>query len=225
MPHPVFLGLYWDETAQAYKPMRHDKETSGLICAPNRSGKSTKSTFNIGLTYPGTLFWSCPKGEAAAVTGRYRKTLGPCHFIDPFGVLDELTYPPGSKLAGVSVAEHLKIEKARYNVLLPMLDTRNDPTTYAGLLADAVIMQDARNSYFTSGSRQLLQGDMEHRAAQVQLVQAVTEAEAAARRRPPTLVDVYDALTLPLEEFQAYMLYVRENSPAANARTVAATYL
>ena len=181
-----------------------------MLCAPNRSGKFTRSTAINGLTYKGPLVWVCPKGEAAAVCGRYRQSLGPCHFIDPFGKLEKLAYPPWSRLAGKTVAEHLTMQKARMNPMLGLKKPGNDPSDYAGFLAEGFIKQDARNAYFTQGTRQAVVAVMEHLSATV---------------KNASLVDLYNALTLPEDHFQVFMRRVMESSPSQNARKIAADFV
>jgi len=100
---PLFLGFKWDARAGLWRRLKWDKESSLLLTAPPGSGKFTRFIAPNLLTFPGSVLVYDPKGEAAAVTARYRRTLGPVYVIDPFSVLQKLGVAERLRAQGVTL--------------------------------------------------------------------------------------------------------------------------
>lgn len=79
---------YWD--ASLAEPIWYPSaDAHGLICIPTRGGKFRDYQAQMLATWTGSCFVIDPKGQAAAVTARYRKeVLGQdvC-VLNPFGIL------------------------------------------------------------------------------------------------------------------------------------------
>jgi len=99
----IRLG-YWDKTfaETLYYPAG---EAHGLLCSPTRGGKFRDVIAQILLSFEGSCFVIDPKGQAAAVTARYRRDVlkQDVYLLNPFKILpDELgrfchaTYDPVS---------------------------------------------------------------------------------------------------------------------------------
>lgn len=62
--------------------LRFKGEGAILVAAPMGSGKGVGIVIPNLLDYPGAVICTDPKGENAAITGRYRETLGPVFKLD-----------------------------------------------------------------------------------------------------------------------------------------------
>lgn len=91
MPAPSRIRLgYWDKTfaETLYYPAG---EAHGLLCSPTRGGKFRDVIAQMLLSFEGSCFVIDPKGQAAAVTARYRRdVLGQeVYLLNPFKILPE----------------------------------------------------------------------------------------------------------------------------------------
>lgn len=77
--------------------------------APTRTGKGVGAIIPNLLTADRSVICIDPKGENAKIAGRARKSFGPVHVLDPFGVtgLPSAAFNPldGLDVAGLDVAE------------------------------------------------------------------------------------------------------------------------
>src|SRR5260370_21033773 len=82
----IRLG-YWDKTCK--DPLSYAGDAHGLLCCPTRRGKFSCVLAQILLTAKHSCFVIDPKGQAAAVTARYRRdVLGQdVKLINPFKIL------------------------------------------------------------------------------------------------------------------------------------------
>lgn len=69
---------------KAWRYLRFDRDGHLLTFAPTRSGKGVGCVIPNLLDHPGSVVVTDIKGENLAVTGRWRKNLGPVHAIAPF---------------------------------------------------------------------------------------------------------------------------------------------
>lgn len=195
MSERMYFGWFHDDRTGQWRRVKYDGENSLILTAPPGSGKFTRQIAHTLLTYPGSVFVFDPKGQAYAVTARYRRTLGKVHALDPFGVL--------AKKLGIATPT------SRFNPLA-LLDPASDEfTADVGLLADAIIIQSSTARYFSDGARQLVQGIIEHERCM---------------RPDASLVDVYRMIRQSDTDFMEYMLAALAHSPSENARDIAAVY-
>jgi type IV secretion system protein VirD4 len=80
-----YIGRYHDRTTDRVGPKIQFPGTEPIIViGRNRSGKDIAiGTYNALRLRGTSLFWFDPRGEAAAIAGPYRRTLGPTFFINP----------------------------------------------------------------------------------------------------------------------------------------------
>jgi type IV secretion system protein VirD4 len=90
----LYFGYVKDDRTGLWRRVKYDGENSMILAAPPGSGKFTRQVAPTLLTYPGSVFVFDPKGQAAAVTARYRRTLGDVYVLDPFDVLLKLGIKP-----------------------------------------------------------------------------------------------------------------------------------
>ena len=106
MKEGIRIG-YWDKTFA--ETLSYPAAAHGLLCAPVRTGKFRDVIAQILLSFKGSCFVIDPKGQAAAVTARYRKEVmgqDVC-VLNPFNILPD----------------YLKnIRHARYDPLTSQLD-------------------------------------------------------------------------------------------------------
>jgi len=67
-------------------PVAWDGESHLLTLAPTRTGKSHLQIIPTLLTYQGSAVVLDPKGELVRHTARWRRSLGPVHVFNPFGM-------------------------------------------------------------------------------------------------------------------------------------------
>jgi type IV secretion system protein VirD4 len=102
----IRLG-FWDKTLS--EPLNYPAgEAHGLLCSPTRGGKFRDVIAQILLSFEGSCFVIDPKGQAAAVTARYRRDVlkQDVYLLNPFKILptylgrfDHASYDPvASKL-------------------------------------------------------------------------------------------------------------------------------
>lgn len=135
----VFLGASALPKFKGYifSPVHSAPESHTLIVAPSGTGKGTSVVIPTLLLYKSSLITIDPKGENAAITGRYRREqLGhTVHVINPWGML-----------AGVYARNGLK--QATFNPL-DVLDPRDaNIVSTASSLASAICHQEVANDSF-----------------------------------------------------------------------------
>ena len=67
-------------------PLHYTGDRHGLTCAATRSGKGVSTLIPNLLARDGSVLVIDPKGENAAITADHRRTLGPVHVLDPWGI-------------------------------------------------------------------------------------------------------------------------------------------
>jgi type IV secretion system protein VirD4 len=80
---------YWDQTFK--EVLSYPGDAHGLLCAPSRAGKFRDMLCQVLLSFAGSVFCIDVKGQAAAVTARYRKdVLGQdVYILNPFNILPD----------------------------------------------------------------------------------------------------------------------------------------
>jgi type IV secretion system protein VirD4 len=74
-------------TRRARQPLADPNQEGHWLCvAPTGSGKSASFAIPQLLSYPGSIIAVDIKGELAATTARYRRSLGEVLILDPFGL-------------------------------------------------------------------------------------------------------------------------------------------
>jgi type IV secretion system protein VirD4 len=121
------LGVWYGAAEGAPRvanPLRYSGDRHRLICAPTRSGKFVACVGPLLLNDPDSSALVVDiKGEAAAITGEWRKKAGPIHVLDPWG----LSGHPG----------------ASFNPLELLKPDSPDLAEDAAMLADALVVEGA----------------------------------------------------------------------------------
>lgn len=88
MKTKIRLG-YWDKSCT--QPLSYPGHAHGLLCSPTRGGKFRDILCQILLSFPGSCFVIDPKGQAAAVTARYRRDVlkQDVYLLNPFSILPD----------------------------------------------------------------------------------------------------------------------------------------
>ena len=126
------------------RKIRYGGDQHILVFGPNGKGKGTRVLMPNLLQMSGSsLVVVDPKGELAAVTAEYRRTLGRVVIINPFGVL----------------ADRPRYEDLRSNGYNPL--ARLDPAAKsfnaeASLLADAMITSESKDPHWSQSARALV---------------------------------------------------------------------
>jgi type IV secretion system protein VirD4 len=115
-----------------------------ITLAPTRSGKGRDILVPALCSYPYSMAVVDPKGELAAITGRYRATLGRVVYLDPFQTLRGLGK---------------KIKTSRYNFFKLLNPKSLEYYAYSQKLASALIWQEGRGeNFFVDGASGLCAG-------------------------------------------------------------------
>ena len=137
-PSPILLGRYWNtETGEIGDPLPYEGERHALLFGPNGSGKFTRILApNLLSLENRSLVVIDPKGELAAVTADYRRTIGDVVILNPFGLL-------GLPSSGFNPLAYLNPQA---------------PTFYddAAAIGDALIKIEGNDPHWPTSARALL---------------------------------------------------------------------
>ena len=142
----IRLG-YSDDTCK--DPLSYPSgEAHGLLCSPTRGGKFRDVIAQILLTFEGSCFVIDPKGQAAAVTARYRKEVlkqDVC-VLNPFNILPEYIGPD-------------RVRHAQYDPLKSKLRL-DDPNMAADAdnLAEGLMPHSGSEVHWIDSARMLCSG-------------------------------------------------------------------
>ena len=145
--HPWELGPGWDWTPGMVMLGRWERRVLGrdddrhvVTVAGSRAGKSTTVLIPNLLHYPGSVVVLDPKGELARATAAARARMGQRVFVlDPFGEtgIASASHNPFSEL-GMGRSEHVAADAAQ--------------------LADALIINNAKDPHWTDSAKNLTRG-------------------------------------------------------------------
>jgi len=112
-----YLGRYRDEKTGRIGPkLQMPGSEPVVIIGRNRSGKDAGIGSYNGLQLAGNKSWFVldPRGEAAAITAPYRRTLGPVYIINPFGVLTDIAGYRDLRSDGFNALTALNADSPRF---------------------------------------------------------------------------------------------------------------
>lgn len=156
------------------------KRGHGLCFCQTGGGKNTNLITSALLTYAGSAFVLDVKGENSWITAPRRRAMGQRVVnLDPWNVINE-TY-------GYRVKSPEK--RHRFNPLFTLDPGSHEFNDELNMIADALIIPDRKNSYWTDSARDLLAG---------LIAAAIEQAPGFA-----TFADVRDLLTAPNEKLVA----------------------
>lgn len=209
---------YWKpdpkKPSDPLKPLQYPTgEAHGLLCSPTRGGKFRDIIAQILLSFEGSCFVIDPKGQAAAVTARYRRDVlkQEVHVLNPFKILPDYIG---------------KIHHATYDPVQSKLDPKSDNfAADADTLMEGLMPYGQTQDYhWIDSARQLGSGI----AMYLREVQAFTRSEEKVFSLPHVyaeIADVHlhnfceDALASQASEFTKYRLS-RFSEPAGDNREV-----
>jgi type IV secretion system protein VirD4 len=135
----IVLGRYYDDTTHRVgEKIVYEGERHALLFGPNGTGKGTRFLINNLLSSVGkSIVVIDPKGELAAVTADYRRTVGDVVMLNPFNVLG--------------------LGSAGFNPLA-LLDPKSPQTFYddAAALGEALIKIEGKDPHWTESAQGLL---------------------------------------------------------------------
>jgi len=177
-------GLLIGRDGKTQKLMRYDGPAHLLTMAPTRTGKGVGTIIPNLLTADRSVICIDPKGENAKIAGRARKSFGPVHVLDPFGVSGQ--------------------PSAAFNPLDTLDPAGLDVAEDASTLADALVFDEpgmAGEAHWNEEAKALIGGLILHIAA----------VEARDRR---TLATLREYLTLAPEAFAALLKDMQASTAA-----------
>jgi type IV secretion system protein VirD4 len=127
----VLLGRYQDQLIGRWHDDRHIVTVAG-----SRAGKGRSLILPNLATWPGAVVVIDPKGELARKTARWRSTRQPVTVLDPYGISG--------------------FKSGAYN---PLRDLDPRAATFlddVGLIADALIIDDAKDRHWTDAAKSLI---------------------------------------------------------------------
>ncbi|WP_037426437.1 type IV secretory system conjugative DNA transfer family protein [Sinorhizobium sp. CCBAU 05631] len=178
------IGLLIGRDPKSGKLLRYDGPAHLLTMAPTRTGKGVGTIIPNLLTADRSVICIDPKGENAKIAGRARKSFGPVHVLDPFGVT-------GLPSAAFNPLDSLDADG---------LDVAEDAST----LADALVFDEpgmAGEAHWNEEAKALISG----------LILKIVAVEPFGRRHLGTLREY---LTLPPDSFAALLKRMQETDAA-----------
>jgi type IV secretion system protein VirD4 len=144
VPWGVTLGRYWHGPEQFGERQRYSGERNLLLFGPNGSGKGTRFLMpNLLQMRDCSMVVIDPKGELAAVTAAYRRTVGEVVIINPFGVLADR---PG----------YADLKSDGYNPLLALDPAAPSFNADASWLAEALVTIEGSDPHWSRSARKLI---------------------------------------------------------------------
>jgi type IV secretion system protein VirD4 len=210
-PDALYLGRFVDGEANAITGrMAYGGELNSVIFGPNGTGKGTCLLVPNLLQSSGRSFFVVdPKGELAAITAPYRRTLGPVVIINPFGVMTEI---PGYE----------DLKSSGYNPLAGLDPRSKSFNSDVALLAEALVSIDGKdNPHWDRSARALISAlimyvVMEARQLLTPDIEAMAGKGAVFSGSPtvPTMARVRELLCLASEGPAEHNKYLGRGIPA-----------
>jgi type IV secretion system protein VirD4 len=139
-PEAVGLG----RSINTGRKIRYAGDQHILVFGPNGKGKGTRVLMPNLLQMSGSsLVVVDPKGELAAVTAEYRRTLGRVVIINPFGVLTDRP-------------RYEDLRSHGFNPLVRLDPAAKSFNAEASLLADAMIASESKDPHWSQSARALV---------------------------------------------------------------------
>ncbi len=143
-PDAVTLGRLVDPVAGIMGKMRYGGAQHLIVFGPNGKGKGTRILMPNLLQMSGaSVVVVDPKGELAAVTAPFRRTLGRVVIINPFGVLTDWRGYEDLRSCGFNPLAALDPAAPSFNV-------------QAALIADAMVTIEDKDPHWTQSARALV---------------------------------------------------------------------
>ena len=174
----VALGRYLLGPEQFGERQRYSGERNLLVFGPNGSGKGTRFLMpNLLQMQDCSMVVIDPKGELAAVTAPWRRTVGEVVVINPFGVLADR---PGYE----------DLRSDGYNPLLALEPAADSFNADASWLAEALVTVEGSDPHWSRSARKLVAA----------LIMHVCLKAHGVDRGSPSLAEMRRLLTEPVIE-------------------------
>ncbi len=173
-PDAITLGRLVDPDHGVAERIRYGGDQHILVFGPNGKGKGTRILMPNLLQMAGnkSVVVVDPKGELAAVTAPYRRTLGKVVIINPFGVL-------------VDIPGYRDLKSCGFNPLARLDPNSKSFNKEAAQLADALVTIEPKQPHWTQSARALI--------AAIIMFTAIEARQAA---KSPTMARVRELLCL-----------------------------
>ena len=143
-PDAIALGRLVDRRRGIAQRIRYGGDQHVLLFGPNGKGKGVRILLTNLLSMSGSsLIVVDPKGECAAVTAPYRRTLGRVVILNPFGVLTDI---PGYE----------DLKSTGFNPLAALDPTSDMFNSQAAQIADALVMVEGKDPHWGQSARALI---------------------------------------------------------------------
>jgi type IV secretion system protein VirD4 len=144
-PDAIRLGRFADSDLRTITGrMGYGGQRNLLVFGPNESGKGMRLLVpNLLQTRGRSIFVIDPKGELAAITAPYRRTLGEVVIINPFGLMTNL---PG----------YADMKSSGYNPLAKLNPELHSFNREAAQLAEALVTIGGNDPHWDASARALL---------------------------------------------------------------------
>lgn len=176
-PGAIYLGRYWNaDRGRVEGKLQYGGTRSVTVIGPNGSGKGARLLVpNLFQITGKSILQIDPKGQNAAITAAWRRTVSDVLVLNPFNILTDIY--PDLKSAGFNPLAHLDPD---------------DPLFYdhAAGIGEAMIVIQGKDPHWTESAQGLLVGTV------------MWEVQRARKeKRAPSLVNVRTILTQP-DEYQ-----------------------